>query len=125
MTLQHGRMAAANSNTPTAPAAQPQSEGPWFDQGWILYRAIHTRPGDDTGRAEDALLTWLLRLDDAHDPAEAAERALRVYRHPAQDGGSVEAQRLTALLDETRRYPRGRLAHLPVRRRTRARTARS
>lgn len=85
---------------------------PWFDPGWLIRRTLAAEAeAEPSGAAEDALLAWLIRLPDEHDPADAAARVLAVYR-PVTPRHDALAQRLFELLDQTQRYPRRHLLRM-------------
>lgn len=104
----------------------PARPAPWFDPGWHIWRGLRTAEAS----AEDAYLLWLLRLPDEQDPAAAADRVLAAYAPSAEADLAVlcrdapEAARLLTLMEQTRSYPRGRLAGYPRGRRGRQRQRR-
>lgn len=120
MTIMQGRLIAANSNARIPQPSQTDKPAPWYDPDGLLQGTLTARPGHPADAAEDTLLAWLLRLPDELDPAEAAESALRAFA-PAGRRLNEDARRLTVLLEETRRYPRQRLARVATRRRRRQR----
>lgn len=89
---------------------------PWFDPGWLIRRTLTAEAEDAPGVAEDALMAWLVRLSEEHDPAEAAAGVLRAYGPSAPDDDPL-ADRLFALLHETSRFSSDRLARMQPRRR--------
>lgn len=78
------------------------------DPGGVIRAVIDMGP-EFTGPAQDVLVSWMLRLDDGIDPAEAARHLLAAYGlndGPPKPGALGE---LVRLLRETADYPSARL----------------
>jgi hypothetical protein len=89
------------------PADTTAKRGPPFDPQ-LLIRQVLDMGAEFPGPAEDILLSWILSLDRALDPAAAAHQLIDAYglEIPA---GHLATLRLRELILQTARFPDGNL----------------
>ena len=89
------------------PADTTAKRGPPYDPQ-LLIRQVLDMGADFPGPAEDILLSWILSLDRALDPAAAAQQLIDAYglEIPAEHRAT---QRLCELILQTARFPDGSL----------------
>jgi len=97
------------------PADTTAKRGPPFDPQ-LLIRQVLDMGADFPGPAEDILLSWILSLDRALDPAAAAQQLIEAYdlEIPAEHRATL---RLRELILQTARFPDGALQGQGARRR--------
>jgi hypothetical protein len=89
------------------PADTTAKRGPPFDPQ-LLIRQVLDMGAEFPGPAEDILLSWVLSLDRALDPASAAQQLIDAYglEIPADHHATL---RLRELILQTARFPDGSL----------------
>ncbi len=89
------------------PADTTAKRGPPFDPQ-LLIRQVLDMGAEFPGPAEDILLSWILSLDRALDPAAAAQQLIDAYglEIPADHRATL---RLRDLILQTARFPDGAL----------------
>src|SRR5262245_5971643 len=89
------------------PADTTAKRGPPFDPQ-LLIRQVLDMGAEFPGPAEDILLSWILSLDRALDPAAAAQQIMDSYGLDIP-AGHTAALRLRELILQTARFPDGSL----------------
>jgi hypothetical protein len=104
---------------PAMPIDSTAKRGPAYDPH-LLIRQVLDMGADFHGPAEDILLSWILSLDRALDPAAAALQLIDAYglEIPAEHGATL---RLRDLILQTARFPDGAVQGQPGSRRGRRR----
>ncbi|MFM9844194.1 MAG: hypothetical protein ACKVOI_14610 [Dongiaceae bacterium] len=97
------------------PADTTAKRGPPFDPQ-LLIRQVLDMGAEFPGPAEDILLSWILSLDRALDPAAAALQLIDAYGLdiPAEHTATL---RLRDLIEQTARFPDGAVQGQPGSRR--------
>jgi hypothetical protein len=87
------------------PADTTSKRGPPFDPECLI-RQVLDMGAEFRGPAEDILLSWVLSLDRALDPAAAARQVIAAYGFDVPDGQDATL-RLRDLLQQAARVPEG------------------